>query len=399
MKHRNPASVSRGIYSFRLGDELVLFSEQTKRLFRLNTSAAFVWCCCEEGLERKNIIHELAQTFGLSAPDVEKDIDAILSEWMTLGFLGDTGTPAPALPMENEEPRRPLHVPLPSSSFNEYPCERYYQLVETVLRFRFSSIRLEQIAHSVLGHLEVVERPAFDVAIDVQQEAGKFYVFRDGKTVDHCQSEDELGPLLHGQALANTYSRTRCLIAIHAAAVSNGKQCLVFPALSGSGKSTLTAALVASDFSYCTDELVLLKAKTHRIQAIAMGLGIKAGSWDVLRAFHPHIRDLPTYLRLDGQRVRYLLPEKHQLPGDRAQHHPVRALVFPVYRAGADTRLGRLTPADALCRLTDAGTDMEGGLDERRVRELVDWIAGMDSYELHYSALEDAIAQVRELLP
>ena len=100
-----------------------------------------------------------------------------------------------------------------------------------------------------------------------------------------------------------------------------------------------------------------------------------------------------------GQTERQLAPLLHgQVVDNATRYHPVRALVFPVYRAGADARLERLTPADALCRLTDAGTDMEGGLNSASVTELVSWIAGMDSYELHYSELEDAIAQVRDLL-
>ena len=41
---------------------------------------------------------------------------------------------------------------------------------------------------------------------------------------------------------------------------------------------------------------------------------------------------------------------------------------------------------------------MDGVLDGTRVTELVDWIVGMDSYELCYGDLQDAIAHVRQLL-
>ena len=40
-----PAS---GISSYMLGDELALFSDSSARLYRLNTTAAFIWCCCED---------------------------------------------------------------------------------------------------------------------------------------------------------------------------------------------------------------------------------------------------------------------------------------------------------------------------------------------------------------
>ena len=58
-----------------------------------------------------------------------------------------------------------------------------------------------------------------------------------------------------------------------------------------------------------------------------------------------------------------------------------------------------LSPADALCRLTDAGTDMEGGLNIDRVREMIDWISGIEAHELQYSTLDEAITHIRKLLP
>jgi len=140
-------------------------------------------------------------------------------------------------------------------------------MLGTVFRVRFSVPGLESVAQSVLAHLAAPDNQAFDVTLDVQQDSLGCFLFCNGELVDHCTSEEELAPLLHGRVLLNAYSRTDCLTAIHAAAVSNDDTCIVFPASSGSGKSTLTAALIASGFQYCTDELVLLKHHTHTIQA------------------------------------------------------------------------------------------------------------------------------------
>ena len=389
-------AVSSAVRSYLLDDELLLFSAHAHALFRLNPSAAFIWCCCEEGLDRPKIVKEMVQAFKLPVTQAEQDLDAILAEWETRGLLGHSDEP-PAATTEDTATDNEA-IPEPQTRIHEFPTERRYRMFETIFQLRFSEAALVPFAQSAFAHLAVDDSCPFDVTLDVQRDARGYFLFCDDQPVAFCNTEQELAPLLHGQVVADAYQRADCLITFHAAAVSNGKECLVFPALSGSGKSTLTAALVASGFSYCTDELVLLQPKTHRVRSIAAGIGIKPGSWEVLQAFYPHISDLPIHLRLDDQEVRYLIPEKHQLTDDMTQHHPVRALVFPSYRTGIDPCLERLTSADALCRLTDAGTDMEGELDSASVTELIDWISGMDSYELRYSDLGDAIVHVRKLL-
>jgi len=254
------------------------------------------------------------------------------------------------------------------------------------------------LAESAFAHLAVNDNPPVTIQLDVLDDSQGYFLLCNDTPIAHCETLQQLAPLLHGQIVSDAYARADCLIAFHAAAISNGQACLVFPALSGSGKSTLTAALVAAGFQYCTDELALLQNHTHHIRAIPAGIGLKSGSWDVLQAFHPQLSELPTHLRLDGQSVRYLLPDKNRLGADPTAHQPLRALVFPVYNPHTEVALEPLTPADALCRLTEAGTDMAGGLNAERVTELVDWIGAVDSYALRYASLDEAIAQVRTLL-
>jgi len=390
-------TIADDVHSYLLGDELLLFSQRARAMFRLNPSAALIWFCCEEGLNRQAIIAELRQMFKLPAAQAEKDVDAVLTEWGTRGLLAQDNETLPP-PEERDELPSMHEVPAPTSVVKEYQRERRYRMLGTVFRIRFSVPGLEAVAQSVLAHLAVPDNQPFDVALDVQQDSLGCFLFCNEELVDHCASEEELAPLLHGQALLNAYSRADCLTAIHAAAVSNGDSCIVFPASSGSGKSTLTAALIASGFQYCTDELVLLKHRTHTIQAAAAGIGVKTDAWQVLQPFHPVLKDLPTFLRQDAKQVRYLLPPKHLLANDTAQCYPVQSLVFPSYQPKQPTSLSRISPADALCRLTEAGYDMEGGLDTERVAELVSWIGGIECYELLVHDLQEAVSRIQDLL-
>ena len=389
-----PPSISSGVHSFLLNDELLLFSEHARTIFRLNSSAALIWCCLEDGLDRQAIVQELQHAFDLPVARVESDLDLILKEWADCGLLGQAGYSAEA----DDESIDKTDIPQPSVNVDVYPAERHYQMLDTVFRLRFSEPSLEQFARSVFAHLAVSEDQPFDLSFDLLKDKQGFYLFKNGELIDHCETEQELGPVLHGQAVAAVYSRAAFLIAFHAAAVSNGKECVVFPAVSGGGKSTLTAALIASGFQYCTDEMVLLQQQTHDVKAIPAGIGIKTGSVPALQPYYPAIENLPNYLRVDGQRVRYLLPDKDSLPNDMTQSYPIHSLVFPAYQKESGMSFNSVSPAEALCRLTDAGSDMEGGLDVERVTQLVDWIRGVSCYELRYHDLNDAIASIKHLL-
>jgi hypothetical protein len=393
-----PRAIADGIHSYLVGDELLLFSEHHRALFRLNPSAALIWFCCEEGLNRQAIIAELRRLFNLPAARAEKDVDATLTEWETRGLLGEANESLTAVDEEHNAEATARELPTPTSVVDDYPRERRYQILDTVFRVRFSAPELEALAQSVFAHLSTSARQPFHLTFDVQLGEQGYFLFRNGSLVAHCASELELAPLLHGQALFNAYSRADCLTAIHAAAISNGDACIVLPANSGSGKSTLTAALVASGYQYCTDELVLLKQHTHSIQAAATAIGIKSGAWPVLQSFYPALEGLPICLRQDAKQVRYLLPPGDLLPDDTAQFHAVHSLVFPRYRPASGTHLRQISPADALCRLAEAGYDVNGGLSAERVTELVNWITAVRCYQLQFHDLHEAVARIGALM-
>jgi hypothetical protein len=393
-----PPPISDGVHSFILEDELLLFSEQVRTMYRLNSSAALIWCCCEEGLNSQSISAELSKTFRLSTAEAETVVSMTLSEWEALGLLGQGGRPSTSNPENQSERQFTADCLRPAIKNSGYQHEQRYKLLDTVIRIRTSGPGMELIAPYVFAHLEVSNAVPFNLALDVHQDSDGYSLFCNGELVARCATKEELAPLLHAHAAAEAYSRAEYLIAIHAAAVSNGKECIVLPAKAGNGKSTLTGAMIGSGIQYCTDELVLLKHQTHTIQAVPVAIALKPGSWPVLNSFYPELLDLPVFLRPDGKRVRYLLPERQVLSSNTNQCYPVHNLVFPVYQPTHATGLSRISPADALCRLAEAGYDMEGGLDKERVTELVGWISGVSCYELRVNDLQEAVSRMEELL-
>jgi len=279
------------------------------------------------------------------------------------------------------------------------PLEHQYRIGYIILRMRYASRIAKSIVHPILAHLETapdLKKEDTLVSFDVTEEASGFALFRDHVKLHGPVPSCELAPLIHREVLLAAYESSTSLAAIHAGAVCHEQSCLLLPGAPGSGKSTLTAALMNAGLTYLTDELVLLMPDTHMVRPLPVSLGLKCGSWSVLAQAFPTLEVLPVYLQADGTEVRYLPPPESQLPKDLG--YPIRSLVFPMYEAGVQTRLARLSAAKALHRLAEAGYAISGQLDTEVVAELIDWISRLECYELRLGDLDSAVFLVKELL-
>ncbi len=79
--------IEHGCHLYLLGDAGVLFSEQSQELVSLNTSAAFIWCCLEEGFELDGLAEEFAASFGVEAERARQLVGGMLASWEERGFV------------------------------------------------------------------------------------------------------------------------------------------------------------------------------------------------------------------------------------------------------------------------------------------------------------------------
>jgi len=374
-----PAAVE----SFIVGDELLLYSPAAQVMYRLNNTAAFIWACIEDGLSLAAIKEQLVELYSIDRQRADRDLEVAVSEWRALGLLDGTGTVKAASADEPPPSPRPL-------------AERYYRLLDTVIRIRYADPLHEQAIDAVLMRSARVAPGPYDIAIDFCEDRQGFCLLEGGRVAARCDTRDGLPPLLLAQAVSTAYLSADRLIGLHAAAVAKANRCLVMPATSGSGKSTLTAALVASGFAYCTDELVVLK-RDSKVMTAPVGMSAKSGSWPVLQRYFPALERLPVFPRPDGKSVRYLIPER-QPEAEACTDLVVQALVFPSYCRGKALSLEPISSADALCRLTEAGYDVEGGLDRASVVALINWLEAHPCYALVFDDLGGAVDALGGLL-
>ena len=100
---------------------------------------------------------------------------------------------------------------------------------------------------------------------------------------------------------------------------------------------------------------------------------------------------------MDGKLVRYLPPPAAALPASLNVQRPVSAVIFPRYSPDAATALRPVRKVDALHRLMDECVAMPADLTPETVARMVEWMRGIDCYELPMSSLDAAIEAVRTL--
>lgn len=376
---------------------MVLFLESRQQLYRLNTTAAMVWSYCEEGFTLREIALELAATFNASIEIVRRDLASLLTTWRQLGLLNRRPHRTMRL-VPNDDVPLPVELCSSHSSLPKHWYEHRVRLTDLCFRVRFSELEQERLLYPLLTHLQAPPNQSYDVSLDVVKNEEWYVLVRDAVPVAKCRSLLELAPLVHAEVLDTVCAAGDWSLIVHAAAVSDGHRCIVFPGATGSGKSTLTAALIQSGLVYCTDETVLLESDTYHVRPVPICLGLKHGSWGVLTRSYPRLNDLPIHRRADGQAVRYLSPPLCTLPDSTEIGYPAACIVFPNHRADGVTTLISIPPAEALCRLTNAGYDVTGGLDASRVEELVQWVDQLNCYELRITGIEAAVSLIKDLL-
>jgi len=383
-----PPRPADGTRLFLLDEAGLLFSEPRQELHALNHSAAFIWCCLEEGMAEAAIGTALAELFGLPAAEADRFVRDSLAQWRDLGLLAGSDRP-----IAN---RAPVAIPQghgierPDSMFAK---RRLYRLLDSTLLIRFAEPAQVARVHPVLAHLAVGDG-APDVTFDLLSGPDGHEVHRDGAALGRT-SLDGLAPLVKSQVWVTAINHARYFLYIHAGVLGADDGCLLLPAPSGSGKSVLTLALARAGLIYLSDEAALLAPGSLSVRPVPLSPAVKAGGWDLLASRYPALAGLPIHLREDGKRVRYLPPPALQ---GRADGWTARWLVFPRYDAAAETALLPLSRVEALHRIMAECMAIPAALDRQNVADLVAWMSGLACFELPMSDLDQAVALVRQLV-
>lgn len=381
-----PSSVPRlpENVSLQILDEAgLLFDAVTRQLYALNTTATFIWCQLEAGLSPAAIRAELQRVFGFGTDAAAASFATALLQWREAGLLDR-----------------------PAGATARTVAAGRYRLLDLRFRLQVSPPHLQADIASLLAPLADDGTAARDtVPADLLLEGRDLLLRQGGRIIETCRRPEQLLPMLKTGlvrlALENSQTAPDTktggdLCAFHAAGIVLGRHCLLLAGASGSGKSTLTATLAADGHMILGDDTIVL-APDLTARPMPFAICLKPGAWRLLQPRWPMLEGLPAHRRLDGKRVRYLLPPDRARWPQAESRWPVGWIVFPRRVSTGETGLVRLGRAEALGRLMGECCPLGAGLDTAAIARLVDWIRGIACYELRFDGPDDALARLRGL--
>lgn len=186
-------------------------------------------------------------------------------------------------------------------------------------------------------------------------------------------------------------------ITLHAAILERDGHALIMPAPPGSGKSTLCAALMLAGWRLLSDEMALLDPATGLFTPSPRPVSLKNKSIEVIRDRSPGAVFGPVAHDTLKGTVSHLRPSADSL---RRADQWVRPgwLVFPQYKAQADTHAVARPRAGSLMQLTENSFNRHVH-GRRGFEALADVVERSDCYDLTYSRLDEALAWFDQLAP
>lgn len=390
LSHPRPAPDVR----FHLLDDAgILFRIGTSEIWGLSNSAAYLWCCLEDGLDRRAMIEAYRESYGRTKAVAAREVEEILRDWRRLGLIRAAGGPVPA---PSGIGPRPAPVPAPRT-VRRPPVTAagvgHYRILATRIILACPDPAASDRLLPVLAPLRAPPAdPVEDLVEAVIEPTDAGFVLRlDGEAAGPPLDLDGLAPAVKAALLTRAVNAYPFALDLHAALLRREGHALLLPAAPGGGKTTLAAALARAGFAYHTDEVTLLEPAQLAARGVPVCLSVKAGGEAVLERDYPGLAALPLHRRGDHRLVRYLPPPVRPGDPDLDRHWPVRWIVFPRYRADAPTELRPLSRVEGLRRLLAECLAWRLALDEARVAGLVAWIAGIAVHELEGGDLEAAV--------
>ena len=377
-----------------LDGDAIVFSEEMQHLVGLNRTAALLVERLQNGIPGSELADALTAA-GLAAPDeAEQWVAATLDALRACGIVQDgPAAPVPGHSTAEENTAAALQAAecAPYRSF-EPAAERRYRLLETCALIRFGHVAQVRLVDSVIGHLAAEDHATPDIVMDISAKllgGGHLEsdVYRDGVPIGRARRLSRMAPIAKAALWQSAINGHDFLFYLHAGVVGTGTSCILLPAAAGSGKSSLTMALVDRGFSYFSDEIALIEPGTFRVPPVPLAMCIKSTGWELMSRYCPQLLSLPVHVRVDEKVIRYVPP-----PANTAERNavPVSHIIFPHYDPDAQSRLERIDRSAALGRLMGECLALRQRLDQKIVRALIHWIAGIECYELTFSCLDTA---------
>lgn len=188
---------------------------------------------------------------------------------------------------------------------------------------------------------------------------------------------------------------THRYLMIHAAVCEKNGRAVIMPAPPGSGKSTLCAALSLRGWRLLSDELTLIDLKEKCVVPVPRPVSLKNESIDVIRQFEPSAFINRAFTNTNKGTVAHMRTSIDSI--DRADEVATPAwVILPAYTPGSDCVLEANNRARSFMWLAENSFNYSV-LGRDGYTGVGDLLEQCDCYQLTYSRLDEAIAELDHL--
>lgn len=278
---------------------------------------------------------------------------------------------------------------------DSFYSSKIYKFHKAYFQFFYGNAELETMFHPLFAHLESdkTDTNLNQIRLFFEQYTYGLKINKD-KTQVWPKNQDHLFKGQVFMALLNAaYSKkeNEWMGVLHASAIGNEQNSVLFLGDSGNGKSTASAIALASGLALIADDFVPLDAG-GKVLAFPAALSVKKQALAILSSHFPELLKAKEYeLKAMNKTVRYLAPKMSSNSASRQ----VKSLVFIKYDSSIDFEFNKLDKHIAFQHLV---VDSWLSPLEENARNFMDWIAELPTYLLRYSNNEKMIAKIKELL-
>jgi len=359
-------------------DSRVLLHLDDRRLHFLNGTAAAIWAALGESATIGELTLRLADRFEVDPAIVRPDVETLLARLRADGLLTVNDSLARVTVTEN------VHRAAETSTSGSFRALRANVAIEC------DDPEVVSTIEGILAPLRSDDPPCESIRVGVDSEDRWFVAAGGGEPV---VAGSRLAAVLRAVSEVNNLAVASVPdhLVLHAGAVSGPAGTVVLPAASNSGKSTLTTALVSTGLGYLSDEAAVIGPEMDCLP-YPKAIALDPGSFPLFPGLAPN--------RAEGLELAVSTREWHVAPslvGRVGRPGRVVGVVCPNWRPGAETRLCRVAPVDAMQLLLGEAFDFADGgqavfdILGRLVREV-------PVYRLGYGRLDEAVETVTEIL-
>lgn len=190
-------------------------------------------------------------------------------------------------------------------------------------------------------------------------------------------------------------SNAHQFLIVHAAVIAYGDAALILPGSPGSGKSTLCAALVNRGWRLLSDEMTLLAFSDNKAWPVPRPVSLKNESIRIIQDYAPDCFIGEVVNDTAKGTVAHMRPTKASVHASDLPATPA-LVVFPKYKAGAETKLTPLSRGKAFIELARNSFNYHV-LGEEGFRMLAEVVDQCDTYEFEYQYLDEAVDKMNGL--